>query len=158
MTYTFVVDGMLGKLAKWLRILGYSTYYAKNEADDDLLKIASLSKAVLLTRDRHLKNRAEGMGINSIYMPEDLAASLLKLNRLGYIRLEINLHKSRCPLCNTKLEYLDPSRAEKLNAPHYVVERYSVILYCPRCGKFYWPGSHYIKMLAFLQRINEHNI
>lgn len=154
MTYTFIVDGMLGKLAKWLRILGYSTYYGKNDADEKLLEIASNAGAILLTRDRQLENRARNVGLNAICMPEDVGECLKELHRLGYISLKIDLNETRCPLCNTKLKHIAASVAKNLAAPPYVVKRYNVVLYCPKCAKFYWPGSHYINMLNFLQRIN----
>jgi len=152
---SFVIDSMLGRLAKWLRIMGYDAEYYRDATDDDLLVEAKSKGAFLLTRDKQLSMKAFSRGVKVILLSEDLEEELLTLARLGLIRLHIDLDKTRCPLCNTPLKRVSSSLVGERLAPRAVIERYDTLWICPKCMKVYWPGSHLASMNSFLKKLRE---
>ena len=102
----FIVDGMLGRLAKWLRILGYDTAYFPHLDDNQLVRLARAEGRLLLTRDRGLAHRRglQRLLIESDHLEEQLGQVLAELTLTG------GQPFSRCPVCNTLLQ-----KVEKLN-------------------------------------------
>jgi uncharacterized protein len=141
----FVVDGMLGGLARWLRMLGYVTEYDSKADDNSLLQSSETHDAVLLTRDEELYNRALGKSIHAVLVTGGTEeARLAQLARTLDISLEIDMAATRCPECGAELHEI--SREEASNA----VPAKSLMLYdrfwrCNNvgCGKTYWVGSHW---------------
>ncbi|MEM3022817.1 MAG: DUF5615 family PIN-like protein, partial [Candidatus Bathyarchaeia archaeon] len=82
----FITDGMLGRLSRWLRIIGYDVEYVRNAADEELLKRAEEEGRTVLTRDRSLYAMAKRRGVGAILLEEkDLFGQLARLIRLGAI-------------------------------------------------------------------------
>lgn len=144
----FLVDIMLGKLAKWLRLLGYDTIY---EHMDDQLMLETLRRddRVLLTRDRELVELA-GSG-RAYYVrnqrPQRQVAEVVRNFGLDPKRYLF----TRCSLCNTPVETVDKKDVED-ELPPYVRETHEEFFYCPGCGQVYWKGSHYDRAVAWLAR------
>lgn len=135
---SFVVDSMLGKLARWLRILGFDTLYFRDMNDEELIRIANERGSYLLTRDRELYLRASPKGVLIREMELD--------GQLKEVAQVLSLHRydlpTRCPLCNTVLKRVEKdSVAGKV--PAGTLEHYSEFYICPGCGKIYWHGSHW---------------
>ncbi len=154
----FIVDTMLGRLARWLRILGYDTVYHRRLEDWKILKIASEENRIIITRDTGLHRRALNKGLKSILLePDDMAERLALIAYLTGIRLYIDLDRTRCPICNTPL--LRVSKKDvKDKVPRKVYELHDDFWICPRCGKVYWMGSHWRmieKILEDARRIYE---
>lgn len=138
----FLVDHMLGTLAKWLRLLGYDATYEKGLDDDALLELAMEKGLVLLTRDRELASRA---GERALYLPERGVRG--QLERLkGSLGIQPEAILSRCSLCNSTVEGIDPAAARG-RVPEAVLFRHSEFYLCRACGKVYWIGSHFEEML-----------
>ena len=100
----FLADGMLGKLARWLRMLGHDVIYSVEFDDSELLELAKKEERVLLTKDFELYKRAIGRGLDAYYVegktePERLAEVAKRYS----LPLVIDMDKSHCPVCNTKL-------------------------------------------------------
>lgn len=154
-----IVDEMCGKLAKWLRLLGFDTVYIKNtksideKVDDDyILSKAILENRILVTRDVNLYNRAIKIGIKAILIDkDDIASKLAKvLDKITNSRvLEI---RPRCPTCNNELHLLNKKRFED-KLPRNVYRFYDKILYCNKCDKAYWFGSHWDTIREIVSRI-----
>jgi uncharacterized protein with PIN domain len=147
----FVVDGMLGKLTRWLRMMGHDVKYSNKLDDTELMVIAKKESRVLLTRDLALYQRAIAKGIEAFYVegmtePERLA----ELARRFSIPLVIDLKSSRCPRCNAPLQSVPKEkvvdRVEKNTFSHY-----SAFWECPNCGHVYWQGAHWTKIRATLE-------
>jgi len=138
----FIVDSMLGSLARWLRMLGYDTLYAKGWHDSRILDEASATGRIIVTRDRGLYRRALRRGIEAVFVSDNIAEALAKLGAIYGIRLDIDPDRSRCPLCNTPLKRIDKSRV-KGRVPPRVYEAYDEFWICPRCGQVYWRGGHW---------------
>lgn len=141
----FLADSMLGRLAKWLRILGYDTRYRRVHTGDPVR--AAEGEGRLLTRREELKNRPGVVFIRSDHVGEQLR----QLTEEGWIRPDPERAFRRCPVCNSPLEGADPESARD-RVPDYVFHRHAPGLRrCPVCGRHFWPGSHRERMHAQLE-------
>jgi len=142
----FVVDAMLGKLAKWLRVLGYDTRY--ESCKSSVWEKEKIKPRWVLTRNTSTaRNRPEAILLYSDHVAQQLAELRKKIR--------INPHRSqwftRCLVCNTPLERPQPE-SEPDNVPEYVYyHNRTAIRYCPTCKQYFWPGSHRSRMLHQLK-------
>jgi uncharacterized protein with PIN domain len=145
---------MVGKLARWLRLLGFDvSYYSKIE-DDRLIELAEKENRFILTRDHELINKARkrkslsqrALLIESERWEEQVEQVLVHFN----LRAEINPN-SRCLTCNTQLKSLPKSRAKNL-VPPFIYEQAQAFALCPGCGRIFWKGSHFLDMEKKLKR------
>ena len=147
----FIADGMLGKLTRWLRMLGQDVQYSNKLDDAELIVMAKKERRILLTRDVELYQRAVARGVDAFYIEgRTEAAKLAELAKRFDVPLEIDLKRSRCPRCNTKIQ---PTPKEKLAGK---VEKNTFIYYdefwkCPKCGHIYWQGAHWGRIRATLE-------
>ncbi len=151
----FVVDGMLGSLARKLRMFGFDTLYYNNAEDESLIEVGLKENRVLLTCDRTLFQRAMKIGLRSI-----LLAGADDVDELAHVFMNCNIdsiefvsERSRCPICNDPLEMRDRN-ALKNYLPAGVLDRHSKFHFCKRCSKVYWEGTHFKKLKEFEQRVN----
>ena len=147
-------DQMLGSLAKWLRLLGFDTFYASAEITDDaLLEIARKENRVLISRDKELlaQGRKENIKIIEI-KTTDLDDQLLSV--LHHLEIDENMILSRCTICNQVLEPMEKMRV-KGKVPEKVFDRNEQFWYCCRCDKVYWSGSHYQNIIEKIAQLKE---
>jgi uncharacterized protein with PIN domain len=144
----FLLDGMLGKLTRWLRMLGYEAYYENDRSDVDLLSIAKQNSLVLLTSDEELYRTATFRGVESFLVrgktePERLA----ELAERYKLRLKIDTQQSRCPDCGSPITPT-PKREVENSVPAATFKVYKTFWVCtnPNCAKVYWQGSHWNKI------------
>lgn len=135
----FLLDVMLGKPARYLRMCGYDAAYALDrgiEGDDDLLDLARAEGRTLLTRDVRLARRAE----HSILLRErDPVEQLRELLSMG-VPLGLDERPSRCGRCNGRVEPV-PDGAE---TPDYAPDPAETPQWrCEDCGQVFWKGSHW---------------
>ena len=147
----FVVDSMNGKLAKWIRILGYSVKYVPSEEDDSSI-LASLGEGVLITRDSELARKSIRRGHRTLEIPQNLEEALAVLSKDLGIKLRIDARKTRCPFCDTPLELVKRSDLGS-ELPREILRGHRKFLVCRGCGKVFWFGSHYWKMLSTLSKV-----
>ena len=143
----FVADSMLGKLARYLRIMGYDTFYQSSYPDQRLSELV-MEGRVLLTRN-HATARLYS---NSIFIDSDLVKDQLEVvdSTLKLTRDHGNWF-SRCLICNSPLSKAEGEVARE-NVPDFVFLKYPErILFCPSCKRFYWPGTHRERMLERLK-------
>jgi uncharacterized protein with PIN domain len=139
----FAVDCMLGKLAKWLKILGFDVCFFSKIEDDNLLEIASKEKRILLTRDTGLFERGsleQRLFIISENWQDQIHQVLDELRLWDEV-----LPYSRCIECNIPLKSLPKKRAQNLVTP-FVYEKAESFSLCPDCGRVYWKGTHHKDM------------
>ncbi|MFQ6067980.1 MAG: Mut7-C RNAse domain-containing protein [Candidatus Bathyarchaeia archaeon] len=147
----FVTDGMLGKLTRWLRMLGHNVKYAKNLDDKMLIKIAKTEKRILLTRDIELYQQATSQQAEAFIVEgKNEAERLAALSRRFSLKLELNPDLSRCPKCNTKIK---PAEKDKITnkIPPSTKTFYEEFWECPKCGKIYWQGAHWKRITETLR-------
>jgi uncharacterized protein with PIN domain len=147
----FLLDGMLGSLARWLRILGYDTVY-HNDMEDELLKLESISSnRILVTRDTKLQKNAEKIGSESILIhSEHILGQLEEL--VNELKISLVPKNTRCPRCNGKLELVNKDEIiGKVPEESYkVFDEYWV---CIDCDSIYWKGSHWIQIEETLRKV-----
>jgi len=147
-------DQMLGTLAKWLRILGFDTFYANAEmSDEDLLNIAKGENRTIFTRDKELIIRGKKKNLNVIAVETtDLD---LQLNQaLKHVNIDEKEVLSRCTLCNTVLDTVEKNKIQG-KVPSKVFENNEKFWFCSKCNKFYWMGSHYNEMINKIDKIKK---
>jgi uncharacterized protein with PIN domain len=148
--HRFVLDGHLGRLAAYLRMLGFDTWY-HHPADDALLaSVASGEKRLLLTRDVGLLKRNE---VERGYMVRS-AAPLEQLREV-WERYALGAHVrpfTRCMVCNGELR---PSASEEVKdlLPPRIRETKTEFSRCMNCGRVFWRGSHYARMLGWIEEL-----
>jgi len=146
--HSFILDGMLGSLARWLRIAGYDSTYFRDMDDDLLLEETRGSSRILLTRDRELYQRSQKLGLRVIYVEsEEVKTQLSHLkNELG---LELSATNSRCPRCNGLLRLAPKAEVQDL-VPAESFNAFDEFWVCRNCSRAYWKGSHWEKIRATL--------
>ncbi|WP_019178343.1 Mut7-C RNAse domain-containing protein [Methanomassiliicoccus luminyensis] len=143
----FLADEMLGSLARWLRIMGYDTGYAKGRDDTAILREARAERRVLLTRDRQLAERAGDGGL--LIESDELEEQLAQVT--GRYGLKFDEPMTRCALCNGEL-VLVPRSEVAGKVPPRVLEANEEFLVCRSCGQVYWKGSHWDRIVKQLDR------
>jgi uncharacterized protein with PIN domain len=146
----FAADAMLGRLARWLRVLGYDTSYDMTLADPVLVEQANAQQRVLLTRDRLLLRELRPDRALEIRHDEPLQQLHATVTALGLAPPGALF--TRCLLCNTPLRVLAPQEALPL-LPAGVRELPGPVRQCPSCQRLYWEGSHVRRMRAALERV-----
>ncbi len=134
-----LLDVMLGKLARYLRMCGYDAAYALDrdeEADDRLLAMARTEGRTLVTRDRGLANR---MSDSVLLTARDIEDQLRELRDAGF-HLELTDRPARCGQCNGVVEQV----AAGESTPGYAPDTSETAIWrCVDCGQYFWKGSHW---------------
>ena len=145
----FIADCHLGKLAKYLRIMGIDTLFFPHIEDDDLIIIANDEDRIIITRDRDLSQRKNAPTL--FLEPTDTKAQLKTL--IDYYELkEHPVPFRRCIVCNTQLEVIEKEKIiDRL--PEKVKKYFDYFEYCPTCDRIYWQGDHYKHMMEFLEEV-----
>jgi uncharacterized protein with PIN domain len=142
----FTADIMLGKLAKWLRILGYDCLYFSNINKFDLIKTALYENRIILTRNTRLKDRKIPP---VIFIKNDNWKKQLK-EVIDLFPINYDKIFSRCIVCNQILESIEKDKVKDF-VPPYVFETSKKFSYCLNCKKYYWEGTHinHVKNILF---------
>lgn len=148
---------MLGTTAKWLRLLGYDTFYSNNMTDNQFLEMAKTENRILLTKDELLSKRAKNAKIGAVFLKgKSHIENLALLSKEFNIDLIINSNKSRCSACNYKITPIDKEKVkDKIPLPTY--NQFDEFWICTNinCGKIYYKGHHWINFEKTLDKIKE---
>ena len=146
----FVIDGHLGRLATYLRMLGFDSVYHSDFDDAQLAEVAQREGRILLSRDRRLlmrKSVADGYCLRSLDSIEQLTEVV---KRFDLAHRVIPFH--RCLRCNHLLEPVP--KEEVLDRLEPLTRKYFDEFHiCPACGQIYWKGSHYERMQKLVEEI-----
>ena len=145
----FAVDWMLGRLARWLRILGHDVAYGRHLRDRTLVDSARREERLLLTRDTRLlrdPHLPRHLFVESDHFREQLrqVAAVVPLGGAPLL--------TRCLDCNRPLDEVSRDRVRD-RVPPYVWDTAPRFLACGRCGRVYWPATHRAHMLRELAAI-----
>ena len=147
---SFIADNHLGRLAAYLRMLGFDTLYRNDYQDPELAAVAHQEGRILLTRDRRLLMRREvdyGCCLRSLDSREQLGEVVRR-----YALAQTARPFRRCLRCNHELEVVD--KAAVLERLQPLTRRYfEEFARCPGCDQVYWKGSHYERMLELIRRV-----
>ncbi|MGB7947705.1 MAG: Mut7-C RNAse domain-containing protein [Candidatus Binatia bacterium] len=143
----FAADRMLGKLAKWLRIMGQDVIYGQHLSGYGLIRAARLENRLILTRDRKLENKQppDFLFIESDHFREQLRQVI---QACGFNPMEKPF--SRCLECNLVLQPQSKAAIEKA-VPAYVYSTQENFFGCPKCRRVYWPATHHQHMIDELR-------
>jgi len=146
----FLADCNVGRLARWLRALGYDASYHERIGDAELVREAAAESRVVLTRDRDLtKRRVIQTGVvRAVLIRDDEVTEQLR-QVFAELGLELNEALTRCIECNSELQSRPPSTVAD-RVPPYVRLTQSRYSECPDCGRIYWAGTHWQRMQAVL--------
>ena len=145
----FIADAMLGRLARWLRAMGYDTLYAGADSDADVVRAALAQGRILLTRDSALPEEWRIAGVLVL----DEAATLAQLRQV-VARFGLDWRArpfTRCTRCNTPVEPVAPESVADRVPPRVLRERERFVR-CPDCERIYWDGSHTDRMRRVLEQ------
>jgi uncharacterized protein with PIN domain len=146
----FVADRMLGKLAKWLRVLGYDVVYLSKASEEEILEKLQEGRT-LITRNRRARTwlKKGQIFIVKDNDPKTQLREVVKGLRLPQLDTAIF---SRCLNCNRPLEAVH-REAVREEVPDYVYQMQEEFHRCRGCGKVYWHGSHAVRMRQQLREI-----
>ena len=150
----FIADAMLGKLARWLRMLGVDTVYEPSLNDTELLERSIEEDRVLLTRDFRLTQRKLARNcslIESDCWKEQLRQVVCEFH-LTTDPAENGKRFSRCVGCNGRLEPVD-REAVRFRVPVHIHEEHERFLRCLHCKHIYWQGSHHAAVERVLDEL-----
>lgn len=149
----FVLDNHLGRLAAYLRMLGFDVIYRNDFDDEELAEISANEARILLTRDRRLLMRKivqYGYCLRSLDSRQQVVEIMERFNLLQQIS-----PFQRCLRCNAPLQRVNKEavleRLEPLTRKYY--EEFHI---CPACGQIYWKGSHYLRMQEMIEKLKNH--
>jgi hypothetical protein len=133
----FLVDLMLMRLGRWLRLLGQDVANPESIEDDELLHQAKKEGRTIITRDKGLFQACSGAGASCLLIPSSKISD--QLSDMAEAGVPLRLDPRRCTVCNGRLQ--------EVKTPG--IKRWQ----CCACKKFYWEGSHWQKMESMLQAI-----
>jgi uncharacterized protein with PIN domain len=149
----FIVDTNVGKLAKWLRILGYDTLFINGLDDDELIRIAMNEGRILLTKDtRILRRRVVYNGELKLVLirDDDVKGQIRQV--VQTLNLDHSKPFSLCLECNEPLIPREKEGVQDL-VPPYVFETQTQYMQCPSCQRIYWRGTHWQRMKRELEKL-----
>jgi uncharacterized protein with PIN domain len=146
---------MLGKLTRWLRMLGQDVLYYTELSDSELLEVAKKENRVLLTKDLELYKRAITRGIDAFYIEGETESDRLAELAPRYdLTLAVDMEKSHCPVCNTKLK-VTPKEQLANELEKNTLTYYDKFWKCPNCGQVYWQGAHWKQITNTINEAKE---
>ena len=158
MEIKFIVDNNVGKLAKWLRIMGYDALLFTGDDDSGMVKIALAEDRVILTKDSQIMKRrliTSGRLKAMLIADDDVMAQLRQVVHT----LDLDHHFnpfSRCIECNECLIEKDKKNVQG-QVPPYVFKTHEAFMECPACHRLYWRGTHWKAMSDELDRLSKGN-
>lgn len=148
----FVLDVHLGRLATYLRMLGFDTLYQNDYSDETLAEISSQEGRILLTRDRGLLKRSivtHGYCLRATNPRHQLIETLHRFDLFKAVT-----PFQRCLHCNHSLQTVNKETIVDRLLPH-TRQNHHEFRYCQNCDRIYWQGSHYQRMQQFIKSILE---
>lgn len=148
----FVTDGMLGRLTRWLRLLGHDVVYLKDVIDTELLEVAKEEGRILLTKDVALFKKAKKQSMESHLVDgKNEIEKLANIAEHYSIKLNVDVTISRCSTCNSSIREVKKTEIER-KVPSTTFETYHKFWICNGCGKIYWQGGHWNKIEEILTK------
>ena len=144
----FIAANELGRLARWIRLLGYDCVYYEKKEKRELIITSLRENRIILTREKGISKYS---GIRMIHIKKDFVEDQVRQILTG-LRLEVDEDKmfTRCTVCNTPIEEIAKKDAEDL-VPPYVYKTQDNFKKCPNCKKIYWKGTHWNLATGFLK-------
>ena len=152
----FIVDAMLGSLARKLRAFGFDAAYYEAGDDAGLISLSLREGRIILTADRSLAARAVAKGISAILLVGDSDGERLSSLAHGAKAGGFNLTRGDplCSLCGGELGRVKKNEISG-KIPSSVGRRHVFFFQCESCGQIYWRGSHWKRLMSLARRLNQ---
>lgn len=147
----FICDDNLGRLAKWLRTLGYDTLFYPTISDQELIKKALDEERIILTRDNNLI-QMKVVQNHLLIKPDQPLEQLKQVIQHFNLKRDEEILFTRCSICNTELKPVEKEKIKDRLYP-YVYKTQNDFVYCSSCDKIYWPATHVDRMKEKLKKI-----
>ena len=142
----FLVDPSLGKLARWLKIMGIDAHYQSVYKTGEMENLLNDGR-ILLTKDYKLKDR---LTPSILINHNDIKDQLMELKKSGFLPVDREYWFRRCIVCNVLLHNVQTKEARG-RIPDFVIHQNTgKIKFCPECKRYFWPGSHRVRMIKQL--------
>ena len=154
MEITFIVDSNAGKLARWLRMMGYDALFFNDIEDGRLVDMAMKEGRVVVTRDTQIaKRRVVANGSLRVILTRDDDPRRQLLQVMKELSLDCRqMQFTRCLECNRRLKPRSKEDVKDL-VPPYVFSTQTQYMQCPSCSRVYWQGTHWQRMKSALEEI-----
>ena len=146
----FALDVHLGRLAAYLRMLGFDSEYRNCAGDAELVRISTEQERILLTRDRGLLKHSavtRGYWLRQTDSRRQAAEVVRRFDLARSLR-----PFTRCMACNAGLRPVSKVEVEK-RVPPLIAARHEEFRECPACRRVYWEGSHYRRMRCWIEEL-----
>lgn len=146
----FVVDVNLGRLARWLRLLGFDTVYRNDFSDVEVVRLGAAEGRIVLTRDRRLLHHAAveyGYWVRAVDPPAQVAEVMRRFDLQDVV-----MPFRRCLACNGRIRPVAKADVHAL-VPAKTWRYYDEFYQCEACGKVYWRGAHFPRLDETVARL-----
>jgi uncharacterized protein with PIN domain len=149
----FIVDNNVGKLVKWLRIMGYDALFFNGSNDSSMIATALAEGRVILTRDTQIvKRRVVASGQLKVILIQSDEPELQIQQVINTLNLDCQFRPfAICLECNQPLLERSKQQVKDL-VPPYVFQTQSQYMECPACHRIYWRGTHWQAMTKKLEQ------
>ena len=150
----FLVDSMLGNIAKKLRLFGFNSEYISDIDDSKLIEKAKNENRTIISRDRSLIDRTNKNEISSVYITkENEIEQFLEIAKTTHLQFdEISGDSARCAKCNSPTSKINKIEIEN-KIPKRVLEYHDKFWKCDRCDQIYWEGTHIKNLQEFVHKL-----
>lgn len=148
----FMTDVHLGTLTRYLRMLGFDTFYGQHLSDQDMIAKAIVEERILLTRDIGILKNSQvthGYFLRNTAPQKQLKELIHRFDLKGKMA-----PFTRCLVCNERLISVKKDEIEK-SLLEDTKRYYQTFFQCPNCKRIYWEGSHHAHMQKILQTLNQ---
>ncbi len=152
MSLKFAADSTLGKLAKWLRILGFDTTL-DTEGSGEIFSDHAVNGRIVLTRTGKIRKRFSDRKLVFITSNDPGMQLRQVIAKIGIRRSDLRPFL-RCIRCNIAIVDVEPGDVYG-QIPDYIHESYSQFKKCPQCYRVFWPGSHTLRALERIENLFE---
>jgi uncharacterized protein with PIN domain len=153
---SFVIDSMLGTIAKKMRVLGFDSKYSATIEDEDLILLAKKENRTIITKDRQVADNAKKHDILTVdittHTEKEQLIEIAK--KTGFKKYEFNPNSARCPICNGILRGVEKHQIID-KVPPKIAQNISEFWICERCKHIYWEGTHIRNLKKLIAEIND---
>lgn len=151
----FILDVHLGKLARRLRLLGFDTLYRSDYDDPEIVRIAAEERRIILTRDKGLLC-SNAVTHGYLIRSQNINEQVQEVLRRFYLFEQVKAF-TRCLACNGIIIHVEKKDIVQLLQPK-TIRYYDSFYQCVKCRKVYWKGSHYKKLVTFIEGYQKNRI
>jgi uncharacterized protein with PIN domain len=136
----FILTRELGRLVKWLRILGFDSVYFNQDSVGSLIIEALRDNRIIVTRNQRLPKKS---GLRIVCLESELLKEQIKeVLKTLHIQPDKDIMFSRCIVCNAELKPIEKEEVRS-RIPPYVFRTQQGFVTCPQCNRIYWQGTHW---------------